>query len=174
MLSIFKSAWPGFYRNQTAEEARAAVNIWSDALAEYPAEAVMPAARRLIKTSTFPPSIADVCKQLDGLRGEDDAAERVWAQVLEAISDSLYHARERFEALPPAAQAFVGSASNLRSMGMMDENMIQTTTRSQFLRMYPAMQERERLRADMTKDALARLTGGRALPVNDAPALLED
>lgn len=159
MLAIFKAAWPGFYRNQTADEARAAVNVWSDALAEYPAEAALAASKRLIRTSTFPPSVADVCKQLDGLRDEDSGAEKVWSQVLNAIRDSLYHAKDRFEELPPAAKAFVGSPGNLRSMGMMDEDMVQSATRSQFLKAYPGLLEREKLRSEMRPEALYALKG---------------
>ena len=162
MMAMFKAAWPAFYRQES--DVRAAVEVWAGAMAEYPEDAVLSVVRRLIKSSTFPPAIAEVCRPLDAVREVEagESADAVWAKVYAAICDSTYHAPERFDALPDVGKRFVGDAKGLRALGMTDEDTVQTVTRGQFFKQYPVLSAAERTRRELSSAALLALCGQQA------------
>jgi len=58
--------------------------------------------------------------------------------VKKAISDSYYHAEERFSELPETVQKAVGSPSMLRQWGQCDTEDVNTVIMSNFQRAYKA------------------------------------
>lgn len=155
MMAIMQTAYPRFYAQQGQEQMRAAVALWTEALAEYPVEAVRVALMRLVKESPYPPAIADVAQRVEAMRniGVDDG-EALWAKLAEAVCDGYYHAEERFAALPYACQRFVGTPGELRAMSQMDEDTLRTVTRGQFMRRVEALKEQERIMLETPRRVL--------------------
>lgn len=60
ILAILKAAYPNSYKNLTAEDAKATVNVWAAQFASMPVGVVMIAVNKLISTNVFPPTITEV------------------------------------------------------------------------------------------------------------------
>ena len=70
VLAVLKAAFPASYRNMTRDEANGTVMIWATQFAADPVQVVMMAVQKLIATSQFPPSIAEVKSKLHSLYWE--------------------------------------------------------------------------------------------------------
>lgn len=70
ILAILKAAYPNSYKNLTAEDAAATVNVWTAQFANMPVSVVIVAVNKLISTNTFPPSIKEVKERIRGLYWE--------------------------------------------------------------------------------------------------------
>lgn len=67
LFAIIKAAYPNNYRGMTKEEAVGTINIWHAQFAREQANLVLLAVERLIGTSAFPPSIAEVKEKIKDL-----------------------------------------------------------------------------------------------------------
>ncbi len=76
ILSIMKAAYPSTFKGLTREEGFGMIRIWQMQFADIPAELVMAAVNRLIGKNAFPPSVAEVKKELKELR--DEAENLLW------------------------------------------------------------------------------------------------
>lgn len=70
ILSILKAAYPSFYKGLSKEEALAVINLWSMHLGGIPLDIISIAVSKLIATSTYPPTIAEVKSKLHGMYAE--------------------------------------------------------------------------------------------------------
>lgn len=70
ILAILKAAYPSSYNGMTKEEATGTVAVWCMQFADLPAEIVMMAIHKLIGTSKFPPSIAEVKNKIETIHWE--------------------------------------------------------------------------------------------------------
>ncbi len=70
ILAILKAAYPSSYNNMTKEEASGTVAIWAMQFAEMPVDIVMMAIHKLISTSKFPPSVAEVKDKIKAIHWE--------------------------------------------------------------------------------------------------------
>lgn len=70
VLAILKASYPNFYKNFTAEEAQGTITVWSMQFADMPAEIVLMALNKVISTSQFPPTIAEVKKKITAIHWE--------------------------------------------------------------------------------------------------------
>ncbi len=70
ILAILKAAYPNSYKNLTADDAAATVNVWAAQFANMPVGVVMIAVNKLISTNTFPPTIKEVKERIRGLYWE--------------------------------------------------------------------------------------------------------
>ena len=75
VLAMLKAAYPASYRNMTKDEATATVNIWASQFVNMPGEIVYMAVQKLISSSVYPPTIAEVKSQFVSLYWE---AVHVW------------------------------------------------------------------------------------------------
>lgn len=69
VLAILKAAYPASY-NGTKEEAAGTVSVWCMQFADMPADIVLMAIHKLISTSKFPPTVAEVKSKIHGLHWE--------------------------------------------------------------------------------------------------------
>lgn len=160
MMALLEAAYPRFYANQTKEKMRAAMTLWSDAMAEYPEEAVKIALMRTIKESPFPPTIADIVKHIESMKSAGtDGIEEMWTILMKAVCDGYYHAQERFEELPRVCQRFVGSPSELRTMSQIDEDVLQTVTRGQFMKRAQSLIDQEKILKETPEHVLQLVRG---------------
>jgi len=174
MMAIMQVAYPRFYAQQGEVQMKAAVSLWADALADYPEEAIHVALVRVIRESPFPPTIADIVKRLEVMRDTgSDAPEALWRKVVRAVCDGYYHAAERFEELPSVCKQFVGSPENLRSMSQMDEDVLMTVTRGQFMKRVDTLLECEKVMQETPAHVLRLMQGlGGAMRMPEADGRL--
>lgn len=162
IMSILKAAYPGYYRDMKRQDAEAVVNLWSEMLADYPANLVAAAVKAHIAGDRkgFPPhigaiiaSIGDVSKPAELTEGE------AWALVAKALRNGGYGSEQEFAALPETLQRLVGHPSQLREWAMMDAGTVQSVVQSNFMRSYRARQESERKMQALPADVRAKLAG---------------
>ena len=70
VLAILKAAYPNTFKNLTAEDAGATVNVWAAQFAKMPVSVVMVAIHKLISTNVFPPTITEVKERIRSLYWE--------------------------------------------------------------------------------------------------------
>ena len=70
VLAILKAAYPASYKGMNKQEANGVITVWSTQFAKIPAEVILIAVQKLIATSNFPPTIAEVKSKLRGLYWE--------------------------------------------------------------------------------------------------------
>lgn len=70
MLAILKAAYPNSYRGMSKEEATGTINIWAMQFAAMPADIVLMALNKLIASSKFPPTVAEVKDKIGTLHWE--------------------------------------------------------------------------------------------------------
>lgn len=132
------------YQNFLADDS--ALEIWFNLLSDLPYKAVSLAVKEYMSTETRIPTIADirerVSKYIDG-QSEQLNEMQAWGLVSLALRDSTYHAKERFDNLPPVVQRAVGSPDNLRAWAM-DEHYNENVAQSHFIACYRTACEREK------------------------------
>lgn len=141
IIRVLEAAYPGFYRNKTADDRREALRLWHDMFAEDSGTMVGAAVKAYIATSTsgFPPDIGQIKQRLVRLRYPDMLDEaQAWALVSKAIGRSTYHAAEEFEKLPSVVRRVVGNPAMLKSWAMSNGDELQTVVASNFQRAYRA------------------------------------
>lgn len=150
------------YPNWKPDNLSETVNAWCWALADYPAEQVKAALQIFIKTSNtgFAPNPSQIihCIHEPIVQGYLTEGE-AWALVKKAISDSGYHAEERFAELPPLVQRAVGSAYMLHQWSQTDTDEVNTVIMSNFQRTYKTLIDRQAFN-EKVPTALADLVRG--------------
>ena len=165
MLTLLRTAYPGFYRHMKAEEGMRTLDLWAEMFAEEDCAVVRLALRELIAThSGYPPDIAAVKEKIRAItvsvRG-GESEEELWRILVRASSNGIYGAREEFAKLPPVLQEYCGSPSTLRDMAQIDYQTLNTVTRGQFLKRIRIVLERESVCARLPEAVLASLAPGR-------------
>lgn len=100
----------------------------------------------------FPPSPGQIIDCIDKAReaanpGNHLDEGQAWSLVYRALRDSIYHAEEQFERLPPLIRRAIGSPSGLTQMAIQEGDV--SVIRGQFARSYREVIERERREQDM-------------------------
>jgi len=118
ILTLLKAAFPNNYKDLNRRDARGVISTWAEQLSDAPAEAVLLAVKKLIGTSTFPPSIAEVREKIVSLSREAEGyvREREGMRRMRAYADReidvpvteleqqmklLYEMTKYFKAEPP-------------------------------------------------------------------------
>lgn len=70
VLAILKAAYPNTFKNLSAEDASATVNVWASQFMNTPVSVVLIAVNKLISTNVFPPTITEVKGRIRGLYWE--------------------------------------------------------------------------------------------------------
>lgn len=161
VMSILKAAYPGYYRDMKRQDAEAVVNLWSEMLADYPANLVAAAVKAHIAGDQkgFPPHIGAIIASIGEVSKPAELTEgEAWAMISKALRNGGYGSEQEFAALPETLQRLVGHPSQLREWAMMDAGTVQTVVQSNFLRGYRARMESEKRLAAMPSEIRAKLT----------------
>lgn len=117
--------------------------VWYEMLKDIDYPVLMQGCYKLIQSSPYPPTIADIrasCASLQTVERLTDL--EAWALVRKALSNGTYGAEQEFAKLPPLVQKAVGSPANIREMAQADLDSVATVFQSQFLRAYRAETQR--------------------------------
>ena len=101
ILAILKAAYPASYNGMTKEEASGTVSVWAMQFADMPVDIVMMAIHKLISTSKFPPTVAEVKDKIKSLHWEAydaitvkrDLLPEAMVQKCQKIYDATYSYR---------------------------------------------------------------------------------
>ena len=101
ILAILKAAYPSSYNGMTKEEASGTVSIWAMQFDSMPVDIVLMAIHKLIATSKFPPSIAEVKEKIktihweayDAITVKRDILPEATVQKCQAIYDATQEYR---------------------------------------------------------------------------------
>lgn len=70
ILAVLKAAYPNAYANMTTREAKGTMAVWATQFSGFSVEVVFLAVNKLISTSKFPPTIAEVKDKIIGISWE--------------------------------------------------------------------------------------------------------
>lgn len=162
VMSILKAAYPAYYRDMKRKDAEAVVNLWTEMLADYPADLVATAVKSHIASDRkgFPPHIGDIIAAIGEISRPAELSEgEAWALIAKAMRNSSYNSEKEFAALPENLQRLVGHPSQLREWASMETGTVQSVVQSNFMRSYRARQESERKMQALPSDVRAKLAG---------------
>ena len=120
-----------------------AIMVWYALLKDLDYTAVSKAITEIMRTSKFPPTVADITERIHKNATAEELSEmEAWDLVRRAIRNSIYHSEEEFDRLPDTVKKAIGSAANLREMATMDEDTVESVQQSHFVRSFRAITER--------------------------------
>ena len=141
VLGILKISYPRFYVNMTVKEANDTVSLWQEMFNGTDINLLKMAVKSLITHFEFPPTIANIKKEIDKLTtptSEQMTVDEAWGQVVKAIQNYGYNRQE--EALNSMSPAVAKVAKNLYREFCLSENVM--ADRAHFMKMYEISQNR--------------------------------
>lgn len=157
VLSILKVAFPAGYRNLSAADTKATVNLWADMFESDNVEEVAAAVKAIIATRTeqFPPTIGEVKEKLRMIQQPDRmTAQDAWSIVAKAAAGNL-----KWEDIPPNVRKAIGSAAVLNEWRMMDSEAFHSVVYSNFIKAYKIIEDREATTAKLPGSVRKMLSG---------------
>ena len=64
LMSVLRAAYPSYYRDVSDDDTRAALALWAEFLAPYPADVVNKAVRAIIASNKFAPTISELLEKI--------------------------------------------------------------------------------------------------------------
>lgn len=95
ILATIEATYPGYFKNEASDAARQRLNVWAVALANEPAQEVNAALIEALKICTFPPSIADIFKQLRSRRAVSLPREAELWRITNSVARKIRANNER-------------------------------------------------------------------------------
>lgn len=144
-MEVIQTSYPRFYQNTVSSDLEKALDLWSEMFANDDTALVTLAVKTLLQTLEFPPTIADVKKEMKKLVGtatNETTGIDEWNMIRKAVKNSAYCAKEEFDKLPPIAKRFVGSPAQLHDWAI-SYDFNADVVRGQFMRQYDELKERE-------------------------------
>ena len=180
MLSLLKASYPAFYSKFQKAELESIANLWTEMFEEENFEITKYALKELIATySGYPPDIATVknkIKELCATATGEETDEQLWLRLKEALKNGIYGSKEEFEKLPPVLQRYCGSPATIREMAVIDNDVLNTVNKGQFLKQIKIIREREEYAMRMPesmKMLVSQIKSVPELPRNDIKILDE-
>ena len=144
ILVLLQTAYPRLYANKDKSELKNAVNLWADMFFEESVETVALAVKFLIANNTFPPSIAEIKQCIAKSKMKDKLDEnQAWQRVKQALSNSVYSAKEEYDKLPSEIQQAVGSPVQLYRWALLDASEVVSFIARDFMKSYNARLQHE-------------------------------
>ncbi len=129
-----------------------AIKVWYSLLKDIDYKDASKAISAIMRTSKFPPTVADITERVHADISADEMSElEAWGLIRRALRNSIYNSEKEFGRLPEICQKAVGSPANLREMAVMDEDTVESVQQSHFVRSYRA------LKAQKKQEELAHL-----------------
>ena len=135
IMAVFRAAYPRYYANIDVEEARRVTTLWASMLADYSYETVSNAAKALIVSSKFPPTIAEVIEKIQLLTKEPELTEgEAWSMVRKAIRNGIYGYKEEYRKLPDKVKTAIGNPLMIHEWAKVSADELDTVVASNFMR----------------------------------------
>ena len=169
ILAVLRVSYPHSFKNFSAEDVGAAVNLWAEMFEHETYEEVSAAIKTMIamRQEGYSPTIGEVKEYLRKLKQPEELNEATaWAMVAKACENGYYGYEKEYAKLPPMVQRAVGHPAQLREWAQMDVGTLQSVVGSNFRKTYKTECERQRqqeLLPESVKGIINRLTNGKGL-----------
>lgn len=144
ILGILKTAYPRFYANMKKTEAEETISLWQEMFSDTDIRMLTIAVKRLITHFEFPPTIADVKKEILKITTKQESNIDYWQEVLKMMSNALYMKKEEFDNYSDICKRFFGNVDNLRSYGVMEKQEVINNIQPRFLKYAENYQKQEK------------------------------
>lgn len=144
ILGILKTAYPRFYANMKKTEAEETISLWQEMFSDTDIRILTIAVKRLITHFEFPPTIADVKKEILKITTKQESNIDYWQEVLKMMSNALYMKKEEFDTYSDICKRFFGNVDNLRSYGVMEKQEVINNIQPRFLKYAENYQKQEK------------------------------
>lgn len=134
ILGILKTAYPRFYSSMTKNEAEETIALWQEMFVDTDIRILTIAVKRLITHLEFPPTIADVKKEIVKITGNSKNTIDYWQEAFKMMCNANYMELEEYEEYPDICKRFFGSLSNLKSYGTMEREYVINNIQPRFLK----------------------------------------
>lgn len=140
LVTVLRAA----YNSEKFMPDKQSAMVWYEMLKDIDYQTLMQGCYKLIQSSPYPPTIADIRASCASLTAEPQRLTdlEAWALVRKALSNGVYGAEAEYDKLPPLVQKAVGSPANIREMAQADMESVATVFQSQFLRAYRSETQR--------------------------------
>jgi len=140
LVTVLRAA----YNSDKFMPDRQSAMVWYEMLKDIDYPVLMQGCYKLIQSSPYPPTIADIRASCASITAEPDRLSdlEAWAMVRKALSNGTYGAEQEYAKLPPLVQRAVGTPAVIREMAQADMESVATVFQSQFLKAYRAERER--------------------------------
>jgi len=137
-----------FYSEQMSEQGKSdiLVKTWQSCFNDIPYEVVANAVKKVMLTSQFPPTVAEVRKQAVEMINPSTSktALEAWNEAYSMICDGLYMTQEQFEMASLEVRNFFGNVRQVKELAQCDIDIVNTVTKGQFLKQYEVITQREK------------------------------
>lgn len=144
ILGILRTAYPRFYANMKKTEAEETISLWQEMFSDTDIRILTIAVKRLITHFEFPPTIADVKKEILKITTKQESNIDYWQEVLKMMSNALYMKKEEFDNYSDICKRFFGNVDNLRSYGVMEKQEAINNIQPRFLKYAENYQKQEK------------------------------
>ena len=172
MVGMIKANYTHAYKDVTKPELSAMVEFWYSSLAKYEKEVVNVAFQRAVESCTFPPTLADIIKNIKEIRTATEPTEAdLWdelVRVLPQVGRVAYFGTSRYwdngrlvypaeelqkiyEGLPPILKAYVGGVSELVSLSKQETLEYE---KGRFLKALPTLKQRDEIKRTIHPNVL--------------------
>ena len=134
ILGILKTAYPRFYANMTKNEAEETIALWQEMFSDTDIRILTIAVKRLITHLEFPPTIADVKKEIVKITSDNTNIMDYWQDAFKMMCNANYMTSEEFELYPEICKKFFGSVGNLKMYGSMERDYVVNNVQPRFLK----------------------------------------
>lgn len=144
ILGILKTAYPRFYANMAKNQAEETIALWQEMFSDTDIRILTIAVKRLIAHFEFPPTIADVKKEVIKITTKQESNIDYWQEAFKMMSNANYMQKEEFDTYSDVCKNFFGNVDNLRSYGTMDRKEVINNIQPRFLRYVENYQKQEK------------------------------
>lgn len=114
IMDILKTAYPRYYNNISRDETIKTINLWTEMFSDTDLVTLAIAAKSLISHFEFPPTIADIRKEIVKLNSDKKINIDYWNEAWKMISNGLYMTKEQFEQQSEICKRYFGNLNRLR------------------------------------------------------------
>lgn len=144
ILGILKTAYPRFYANMAKNQAEETIALWQEMFKDTDIRVLTIAVKRLITHLEFPPTIADVKKEIVKITTKQESNIDYWQEAFKMMSNANYMQKEEFDTYSDVCKKFFGNVDNLRSYGTMDRKEVINNIQPRFLKYVENYQKQEK------------------------------
>ena len=160
IFSVIKAEYRNHFKDISAVDANALVDLWTEMFADVDYGIVGAAVKSYIlsNTSGHPPKVGQINELIKKLTEPEPMTEQEASNLIfKALSNSIYNAESEYEKLPPILQTLVGSPNMLREWAMMDSDTVKSVIASNIMRSYRVAEERQRVKEALPSNIRAML-----------------
>jgi len=165
LLEKFGNYYGGFLKDKNDNVRLQIIDDWHWILAEYPAELVYAAARKVLQEVKYNPTPADICTRIKAINNIDKPdAEYYWGLIEKASRNGAYNAKAEYDKLPRICQRALGyDYYRLQALAEMDAETVNSVARGQYIKSLngdghtQGIIEREELRGNTPPSVLEKM-----------------